>query len=520
MELIKIDYLQIGVAASKLLTVSNLSINSGQKIGLIGNNGAGKTTLMRILAQEKLTDSFTVKGTVSSNCNFAYVSQLLDAGDKSGGQREKLALNKAVTQLKNMPNGLLLLDEPTSNLDITQQQWLIKLINKSKIACLIISHDQNFLNQVCDSIWYIRNKEVHNFSGTYEEFCSFSEDQRKRAETTYEQKKKHLEQLKRSYNLHFNKARTFSHNKKGLSSSDWRSKSMGKQKTANNVIRASKNLASRINKEKAEIKKPQMHHAITLKNGNKAITDLSISPKSKALRLEKQQVNAYGQELFSITQEANLTYSSKVVLTGQNGIGKTVFLKKIKNRQLTGFYNSKLKIGYFNQNIVTSQTDKTLLDSLFATSIFDDSSTMQVLGDLHLRQYGQRKISDLSGGQLVCFNLAKILTGQYNLLLLDEPTNFLDIASVNALAEFVTAYPFAMILVSHDQAFIKQLEAVKWQIKDRCLITSASSQKKRSRKSNDNELELLKFKLDQLMLDSQTSISEIKRVKKQIQNLQ
>ena len=519
MELIKIDYLQIGVAASKLLTVSNLSINSRQKIGLIGNNGAGKTTLMKILAQEKLTDLFTIKGAVINNCNFAYVPQLLDAGDKSGGQREKLALNKAITQLKNMPNGLLLLDEPTSNLDITQQQWLIKLINKSKIACLIVSHDQNFLNKVCDSIWYIQNKEVHNFSGTYEGFRSFSEDQRKRAETTYEQKKKHLEQLKRSYNLHFNKASTFSHNKKGLSSSDWRSKSLGKQKTANNVIRASKNLANRINKEKAEIKKPQMHHAITLKNGNNAITDLSISPKSKALRLEKQPINAYGQKLFNITQEVNLVYGSKVVLTGQNGIGKTVFLKKIKNRQLTGFYNSKLKIGYFNQNIVTSQTDKTLLDSLFATSIFDDSSTMQVLGDLHLRQYGEHKISDLSGGQLVCFNLAKILTGQYNLLLLDEPTNFLDIASVNALAEFVTAYPFAMILVSHDQAFIKQLEVPKWQIKNSRLITS-TAQKRQSRKGNNNELELLKFKLDQLMLDSNASISEIKQVKARIQELQ
>ena len=516
MELIKIDYLQIGVAASKLLTVSNLSINSRQKIGLIGNNGAGKTTLMKILAQEKLPDLFTIKGAVINNCNFAYVPQLLDAGDKSGGQREKLALSRAIAKLKNMPNGLLLLDEPTSNLDITQQQWLIKLINKSKIACLIISHDQNFLNKVCDSVWYIQNQEVHNFSGTYEEFRSFRQDEQKRAETIYEQKEKHLEQLKRSYNQHFNQARNFARNKKGLSSSDWRSKSLGKQKTANNVIRASKSLANRINKEKGELKKPPVHHAITLKN---AITDLSISPKSKALRIEQQPINAYGQKLFNITQEVNLAYGSKVVLTGQNGVGKTVFLKKIKNRQLTGFYNSKLKIGYFNQNIVTSQTDKTLLDSLFATSIFDDSSTMQVLGDLHLRQYGQQKISDLSGGQLVCFNLAKILTGQYNLLLLDEPTNFLDIASVNALVEFVTAYPFAMILVSHDQAFIKQLEAVKWQIKDRCLITSAS-QRKRSRKSNDNELELLKFKLDQLMLDSQTSISEIKRVKEQIQNLQ
>ena len=519
MELIKIDYLQIDVAASKLLTVSNLSINSRQKIGLIGNNGAGKTTLMKILAQEKFTDLFTIKGAVINNCNFAYVPQLLDAGDKSGGQREKLALSRAIAKLKNMPNGLLLLDEPTSNLDITQQQWLIKLINKSKIACLIVSHDQNFLNSVCNSIWYIQDQNVHNYSGTYQEFRSFRQDEQKRAETIYEQKEKHLEQLERSYNQHFNKVRTFSRNKKGLSSSDWRSKSLGKQKTANNVIRATKSLANRINKEKGELKKPPVHHAITLKNGNKEITGLSISPKSKALRLEKQPLNAYGQKLFSITQEVNLAYGSKIVLTGQNGVGKTVFLEQVKDRKLEGFYNPQLKIGYFNQNIVTSQTNKTLLDSLFATSIFDDSSTMQVLGDLHLRQYGEHKISELSGGQLVCFNLAKIITGQYNLLLLDEPTNFLDIASINALAEFVRDYPFAMILVSHDQAFIKQLKVERWQIKDGRLITS-QSQKKRAQEGSDNELELLKFKLDQLMLDSKASISEIKQVKAQIQELQ
>ena len=519
MELIKIDYLQIGVAASKLLTVSNLSINSRQKIGLIGNNGAGKTTLMKILAQEKLPDLFTIKGAVINNCNFAYVPQLLDAGDKSGGQREKLALSRAIAKLKNMPNGLLLLDEPTSNLDITQQQWLIKLINKSKTACLIISHDQDFLNSVCDSVWYVQNQEVHNFSGTYEEFRSFRQDEQKRAETIYEQKEKHLEQLKRSYNQHFNKARTFSRNKKGLSSSDWRSKSMGKQKTANNVIRASKSLANRINKEKGELKKPPVHHAITLKNGNNGITDLSISSKSKALRLEKQPLNAYGQKLFNITQEVNLAYGSKIVLIGQNGVGKTVFLEQVKDRKLHGFYNPQLKIGYFNQNIVTSQTDKTLFDSLFATSIFDDSSTMQVLGDLHLRQYGDHKISDLSGGQLVCFNLAKIITGQYNLLLLDEPTNFLDIASINALAEFVRVYPFAMILVSHDQAFIKQLKVERWQIKNGLLLTS-QAQKVKQQKRNNNELELLKFKLDQLMLDSKASISKIKEVKAKIQELQ
>ena len=223
--------------------------------------------------------------------------------------------------------------------------------------------------------------------------------------------------------------------------------------------------------------------------------------------------------MFNITQEVNLAYGSKIVLTGQNGVGKTVFLEQVKDRKLHGFYNPQLKIGYFNQNIVTSQTDKTLFDSLFATSIFDDSSTMQVLGDLHLRQYGDHKISDLSGGQLVCFNLAKIITGQYNLLLLDEPTNFLDIASINALAEFVKVYPFAMILVSHDQAFIKQLKVERWQIKNGLLLTS-QAQKVKQQKRNNNELELLKFKLDQLMLDSKASISEIKQVKAKIQELQ
>jgi len=342
-ELIKIDYLQIGVAASKLLTVSNLSINSGQKIGLIGNNGVGKTTLMRILAQEKLTDIFTIKGGIIENCNFAYVPQLLDAGDKSGGQREKLALREAIAKLKNMPNGLLLLDEPTSNLDIEEQQWLVKLLSKSRIACLIISHDQNFLNSVCDSVWYIQNKEVNTFSGTYAEFRCYQQDELKRAETRYEQKKKHIEQLTKSYNQHVNKARTFSHNKKGLSSSDWRSKSLGKQKTANNVIKTSKSLSNRINKEKGELKKPRVHHAITLKNGNSAITDLTISPKSKALRLEKQPVNAYGQKLFTIEQQVNLDYMAKVVLTGQNGVGKSVFLEKSRTNNWLVFIILKLK---------------------------------------------------------------------------------------------------------------------------------------------------------------------------------
>lgn len=519
MELIKLNHLQIDLAAFKLLTVSNLTINSKQRIGLIGDNGVGKTTLMKVLAQRKYTDPFSITGIIKRNCSVAYVPQLLDAGDKSGGQREKLVLSKAVAQLKDRPNGLLLLDEPTSNLDIDQQKWLINLLQKSKLTCLIISHDQNFLKQICNSIWYVQDKQVRSFTGTFPEFQSFRQNELKRNKISFEQKRKHIDHLKASYNQRYNKARSFSHNKKGLSSSDWRSQSLGKQKNANKVVKVSKNIANRIAKEKAGLKKPQTRQSITLKNGIAQKGPLAFSPQSKALRLDPQEVKAFGQTLFTIKSEVNLDYQTKVVLTGQNGVGKSVFLKKIKEEQLSGFYGPKLKMGYFDQNIVTKQTSATILYSLTQTSMFDNSSTMQILGDLHLQKFCKQKINSLSGGQLVCYNLAKIITGQYNFLLLDEPTNFLDIDSVNALAEFVTSYPFAMILVTHDQAFIDQLKAKRWQITGGFLQTSAA-QITKSRKSNANQLELLKFRLDQMMLDPQASIAEIKQLKEQIIKLQ
>lgn len=517
-ELIKIDHLQIDVAATKLLEIDSLNVTSGQKIGLIGDNGVGKTTLVNILAQQDMTDSFTIKGKITRNCNFAYVPQLLDAKDKSGGQREKLAVKLAIAKLKNMSNGLLLLDEPTSNLDVKQQKWLVQLLQKSKIACLIVSHDQNFLSQVCNNIWYIQKQKASGFTGTYSEFQQFQADKRHFLEKEYEQQKKRVNQLQVSSNQKLNKARTFNKNKKGLSSSDWRSKSLGKQRSKNSVIKTSKNLTNKLNREKAKLEKPQVRRSITFKNGTEkqAIADIS---NDKAIRLNKQKVQAFKRNLFTIDNEINIDFQTKVLLAGQNGVGKTVFLKQIKHRELVGYYSPKLKIGYFDQNICVKQTDQTLIASLNETSMFDDSSTMQILGDLHLKQFAQQKISSLSGGQLVCFNLAKIITGQYNLLLLDEPTNFLDIGSINALAEFITNYPFAIILVSHDQAFVNQIKLKEWQIKSKKLLVSEPPVNE-NEKSNANELELLKFKLDSLMLSPNATIAEIKELKAKIEDLQ
>lgn len=105
------------------------------------------------------------------------------------------------------------------------------------------------------------------------------------------------------------------------------------------------------------------------------------------------------------------------------------------------------------------------------------------------------------------------------MLLLDEPTNFLDIGSIDALAEFITNYPFAIILVSHDQAFVNQIKLKEWQIKSKKLLVSEPPVNE-NEKSNANELELLKFKLDSLMLSPNATIAEIKELKAKIEGLQ
>lgn len=132
--------------------------------------------------------------------------------------------------------------------------------------------------------------------------------------------------------------------------------------------------------------------------------------------------------------------------------------------------NSALKIGLFNQDLFSTISKDKVFSSIIEESIFDRSSTMQLLGDLHLINVSNYHVDQLSGGQLVCYNLVKLLVGDYDLILLDEPTNFLDISSVKALEEFIINYPFAAVVVSHDQEFIKNLNLDSWKIENKHLI--------------------------------------------------
>lgn len=124
----------------QLFYIEQLVINPGDRIGLVGANGAGKTTLIDILTGALTPDA----GMVDRQTTPVVVHQLHDISTQSGGEQVK---NAILTALRQQPEWLIL-DEPSANLDETNQQWLIDQLNRFKGTLLLISHDRTLLNAV------------------------------------------------------------------------------------------------------------------------------------------------------------------------------------------------------------------------------------------------------------------------------------------------------------------------------------------------------------------------------------
>ncbi len=513
MEYIRITNLTVENRDGTLFYAPHLNIQDHQIIGLIGDNGVGKTTLINIIAQ--MSTIFRVTGQIQRHCRIVLVPQLLNNDEQSGGEKEKEAITQAIIKLGQARNSLLILDEPTSNLDIAQQKWLIKALSSLKQPILIISHDQSFLQKLVNVIWHIKDHQVHEFKGSYSEYCRFLIAEEKRKNIEYHEKLTKIKKLKKDQRDAEIKSQKATKKKKDMSWSDWKIKDSSK--IEKRLSRISTQLKKRITSEEAALEKPQVHHTITLSNVK--TTNLDLSQKSSLVRLGIQDVVLHGNNLFSITKELQIKGREKIALTGKNGVGKSVFLAKLFHQKLNAWFNPQLKIGYVKQNIAQEAAEReTVIETISKISVFDKTTTMQLLGDLHLRRFLNNQVCDLSGGQLVCYKLAKVLLGEHNLLILDEPDNFLDISAINALETFLKNYPFAIILVSHDQNLLKNLNFAIWEIKNHKLIT-ASDFSSHKNTNIDNQINLLQFKLDKLITDPNASFKEIENISREINNL-
>jgi macrolide transport system ATP-binding/permease protein len=145
-------------------------------------------------------------------------------------------------------------------------------------------------------------------------------------------------------------------------------------------------------------------------------------------------------------------------LIGDNGCGKSTLIKMIMDSE-DGIKVAKgAKVGYFSQDMNILDDEKSILENVMDTSIYDETFTRTLLARLLFRKEDvYKKVSLLSGGERVKVSFAKLMLQDINILILDEPTNYLDINSMEIVEEALRAYNRTIFFVSHDRSFVRTI---------------------------------------------------------------
>ena len=167
----------------KILEIENLKIYENEKIGIVGQNGAGKTTLLNIISGVVKPDT----GQIIRKQNIIYMEQFEDMHNKnshlSGGEKKKNAFHQKVLNQA----GILLIDEPSSNLDENGIKYIKKELKKYNGTILMISHDRSLLDEICTNMIEIKDGKVKKYDGNYSSYKMQKEAEIKRQQFEYRQ---------------------------------------------------------------------------------------------------------------------------------------------------------------------------------------------------------------------------------------------------------------------------------------------------------------------------------------------
>lgn len=470
---IKLDKVKKYYEDKLILDIDNLEIKENSRIGIVGENGAGKTTLIKVILGELDID----EGKVFSHANYSYISQsenhagscddsriksILGAPDNyneflSGGEKVKISINQALSSNSNF----LIADEPTANLDTNTIKSIEKLISEYKGGLLLVSHDRDFLNNLCDNILEIENGKVKLYKCGYSKYLKLKAKEREVEKREYEEYITEKKRLEKAMMVKENQQDSIRKAPKRMGNSEARLHKMGDQKSKKHLDGNIKSLKSRINH--LEVKeKPISSKDIKIKitEGNKIPSKTVIEVKNLDLYI--------GDKLLIKDGNFKIKNGKKAAIIGENGCGKTTLIKKILKRDTENIRLSKyISIGYFDQNQDILDKDKTILDNIKSTSSYDESfMRIQLAGFGFKGDTIYKNVSILSGGEKVKVALCKIILSDTNTLILDEPTNYLDIKSIEALEKALINTDKTIVMISHDSSFISSICDYIIEIKD------------------------------------------------------
>ncbi|KAL1465255.1 hypothetical protein WDU94_004839 [Cyamophila willieti] len=513
---IKVENFSISAKGNDLFVNANLLIANGRHYGLVGPNGHGKTTLLRHIAsrvlsvppnidilyceQEVVADDLTavesvlkadVKRTellaecakleavpyseeqqeklkevyeelkaigadsaeprarrILAGLGFSRPMQDRATKNFSGGWRMRVSLARALF----VEPTLLLLDEPTNHLDLNAVIWLDNYLQGWKKTLLIVSHDQSFLDNVCNEIIHLDQQKLYYYKGNYSMFKKMYAQKSKERLKEFEKQEKRIKELK----------------------SHGQSKKQAEKKTKEALTRKQEKNKTKLQKQDEDqgptelIQKPREY-----------VVKFSFPDppplQPPILGLHNTTFAYEGMKPLFVEVDFGIDLTSRIAIVGPNGVGKSTFLKlfvgELQPQQGELKKNHRLRIGRFDQHsgehLTAEETPAEYLQRLFNLPY---EKARKQLGTFGLAGHAHTiKMKDLSGGQKARVALAELTLNAPDVIILDEPTNNLDIESIDALADAINEYKGGVIIVSHDERLIRDTECTLWVIENQTI---------------------------------------------------
>ena len=474
-----------------LISDLSLTVNAGDKVGIIGEEGNGKSTLLKLLMNDTLvSDYVSYRGKIQkSYSHYAYLPQTLPKNERrlslndyffgdldvdldysklyrfaqelhfdserftsqqtlatlSGGETLKVQLLKILSTNWD----ILFLDEPSNDLDIDTMIWLENFLQNTPQTVMFVSHDESLLSHAATKIVHlelVKKKQEAKTTVRNLDYENYSQQRQTAFEKQTKDAKKEREEYQKTMEKHRRVKQSVEHVLRNTHDS-----------TAGRLVaKKMKNVLSqgkRFEREAAELTElPTQADTINLKSP--AITPL---PSTKRVVTLEQMCLKVGERTLAQNINFELLGQEKIGIIGENGVGKSTFLKELRNL----LQNKRgITLGYMPQNYqdMLNETDSPI-DFLISTGeTIEREKILTHLASLQFtRNEVQHSISQLSGGQKAKLLLLKMVLDQANVLLLDEPTRNFSPTSQPQVRKLFTDYNGAIITVSHDRTFLKEV---------------------------------------------------------------
>ncbi len=348
-------------------------------------------------------------------------------GELSGGMKLRVLLAQV---LVGRPD-VLLLDEPTNHLDILSIRWLERFLQGFEGCCIVISHDQRFLDNVATHVLDVDFETISIYKGNYTQFerDKVAMIERKEAENT---RVEGIIAEKKAFVERFRAKAT--------------------------KARQAQSRLKQLEKIEVEEIKPTSRRALRIRI-------IPERPSGRDALEAKNIAKSYGPKKVLEGVNVNVRRGEKVAIIGANGLGKSTLLRILAGRleKTAGEvkWGHEVRLGYFPQDHheLFDNPKQTVIDYLW--SFCPREGTSKVRGELGAVLFSgddvDKKIQTLSGGEAARLIMAKLAVEKPNTLLLDEPTNHLDVESIQALAKSLKEFEGTVLFVSHNRWFVSEL---------------------------------------------------------------